>query len=203
MGKGTYATALKTILNIPHISTGDLFRENRKNNTELGKQAQEYMDKGDLVPDEITIAMLKERIKDEKGFLLDGFPRTIPQADALKEMTEIDMVLNFVADDEVIIQRLSGRRICKKCGAIYHIKNIKPKVEGVCDKCEGELYQRDDDMPEAIKERLDIYREKTAPLINYYKEQGLLREVKVNEDFGSHREILLERIMKAIQGGEQ
>jgi len=200
VGKGTYATALKTILKVPHISTGDLFRNNIKEQTELGKKAKEYMDKGDLVPDNITTDMLKERIKNETGFLLDGFPRTIPQAESLEEISKIDLALNFIADDNIIIQRLSGRRICKKCSAIFHIKNIIPKVENTCDHCQGELYQRDDDKPEAIKERLRIYQEKTAPLIDYYKKRGLLKEVKVNEDFGSHREMLIERIMKAIGG---
>lgn len=201
VGKGTYAAAMKTKLNIPHISTGDLFRENIKSQTELGKKAEEYVNKGDLVPDEITIGMLKQRIKGEKGFLLDGFPRTIPQADALSQITGIDVVINFVADDEVIIQRLSGRRICRKCGAIFHTKNIIPKKEGVCDKCQGELYQRDDDKPEKIKERLKVYQEKTEPLINYYQEKGLLKTVKVNEDFSTHSKEILERIFKAI-GGE-
>jgi len=200
VGKGTYAAAMKERLGVPHISTGDLFRENIKNQTELGKKAEQYVKSGDLVPDEITIGMLKERIKDEKGFLLDGFPRTTPQADALSEITRIDLVLNFVADHEVIIQRLSGRRICRNCGAIYHMKNIKPKVEGVCDKCSGELYQREDEKPDVIKERLKIYEEKTAPLIDYYQKKGLLKTVKVNEDFSTHKKEILERIFKAIGG---
>ena len=200
VGKGTYATAMKERLEVPHISTGDLFRENIKAGTELGKKAEQYVKSGDLVPDEITIGMLKERIKDEKGFLLDGFPRTTPQADALSEITRIDLVLNFVADHEVIIQRLSGRRICRNCGAIYHMKNIKPKVEGVCDKCSGELYQREDEKPDVIKERLKIYEEKTAPLIDYYQKKGLLKTVKVNEDFSTHKKEILERIFKAIGG---
>jgi adenylate kinase len=201
VGKGTYANVMKDKLGVPHISTGDLFRENIKKETDLGLRAKKYMDLGELVPDEITTGMLKERISGERGFLLDGYPRTIPQAESLAVMTEIDLVLNFVADDEVIIQRLSGRRICKKCGTIFHTVNLPPKKEGVCDSCGGELYQRDDDKPEAIKERLEIYREKTAPLVKYYQEKGLLHTVKVNEDFGTHREILLERIFKAI-GGE-
>ncbi len=192
---------MKEKLNVPHISTGDLFRENIKKETDLGLKAKKYMDLGELVPDEITTSMLKERLAGEKGFLLDGYPRTIAQAESLAAMTEIDLVLNFAADDEVIIQRLSGRRICKKCGTIFHVVNLPPKKEGVCDSCGGELYQRDDDKPEAIKERLEIYREKTAPLVKYYQEKGLLRTVKVNEDFGTHREILLERIFKAIGGG--
>ena len=203
VGKGTYAAAMKTKLNIPHISTGDLFRENIKNQTELGKKAEEYVKSGDLVPDEITIGMLKERLEKQdaqNGFLLDGFPRTIPQADALEKITHIDLVLNFVADHEVIIYRLSGRRICKNCGAIYHIKNIKPKVEGVCDKCGGELYQREDEKPDVIKERLKVYGEKTAPLIQYYEKKGMLKTVKVNEDFSTHSKEILERIFKAIGG---
>lgn len=201
VGKGTYATAIKDILKIPHISTGDLFRENRKNNTELGKKAQEYMDKGDLVPDEITIEMLKERIANETGFLLDGFPRTIPQAEALDQITKIDLALNFTADHDIIIQRLSGRRICKKCGAIFHLQNIIPKVENICDHCGGELYQRPDEKPEVIKERLKVYQEKTAPLIDYYQNKGILKTVQVNEDFSTHKEEIIKRIMDAI-GGE-
>jgi len=147
--------------------------------------------------------MMKERLSREdareKGFYLDGFPRTIPQAEALAVDVPVDMVINYKADPEVIIQRLSGRRVCKKCGAIFHVTNLPPAVEGVCDKCGGEIYQRADDNPESIKERLKVYEEKTKPLINYYQEKGLLREVTVNEDFGSHKDEILAKIFKLIE----
>jgi len=203
VGKGTYAAEIIKKYSILHISTGDLFRENIKGQTELGKKAKEFIDQGQLVPDEVTIGMVKERLGrediKEKGFYLDGFPRTIPQADALAGFSEIDLVLNYKADKEVIIQRLSGRRICKSCGAIFHMLNIKPKTEGICDNCGGELYQRDDDQEEAIKERLKTYEEKTAPLIGYYQEKGLLKEVSVNEDFGHNKEMLMDRIYGVIE----
>ena len=202
VGKGTYCKALVEELEILHISSGDMFRDNIKGNTELGKRAKEYIDQGLLVPDEVTIAMVEDRLtRDDtkKGFLLDGFPRTIPQAEAMSKFMEVDFVLNVKADHDVIISRLGGRRICRKCGAIFHMKNIPPKVDGVCDKCGGELYQRDDDQPEAIEERLQVYEEKTAPLIGYYKEKGLLREVTVNEDFGNNRELIMERLLGVIK----
>jgi len=198
VGKGTYATELSKRLNIPHISTGDIFRKHMAESTELGVKTKEFIDKGQLVPDSITIEMTKQEFeKCPNGFLLDGFPRTIAQAEAF-ETTKINMVLNFIADDEIIIQRLSGRRTCKQCSAIFHIKNIPPKKEGVCDKCGGELYQRDDEKPEVIKNRLDVYNKQTKPLIDYYKGKGLLKEVKVNEDFGTHKELIMDRIFKAI-----
>ncbi len=173
VGKGTYTGLMAETFRLPHISTGDMFRENIKGNTEIGIKAKEYMDKGFLVPDEIVIGMLKERIKKDDckdGFILDGFPRTIPQADALKKIAKIDKVLNFVASEEVIIERLSGRRVCRKCGAIYHIKNVPPKKPGICDSCGGEIYQREDDKEEVIRSRLKEYEAKTAPLIEYYKD---------------------------------
>ena len=189
VGKGTYTGKIKEKYGIPHISTGHIFREHMKNNTDLGQKAKKYIDKGKLVPDEITINMVKDRLsKDDvkNGYILDGFPRTIPQADALNKFSRVDIAVNFVADESVIIQRLSGRRTCKKCGAIFHIKNIPPKVDNVCDKCGGELYQRDDDKPEAIKQRLNVYEEQTSPLINYYKEKGLLKTIDANtEDIDS------------------
>jgi len=174
-----------------------------KKETELSKKAKEYIAAGQLVPDKITIGMVKERLSredcNEKGFYLDGFPRTIAQAEALAGFSEVDMVVNFKANPEIIIQRLSGRRICRDCGSIFHVQNVRPKVDGVCDHCEGELYQRDDDQPEAIKERLQVYEEQTAPLIDYYQEKGLLKEVHVNEDFGTHKELILGRIYGVIE----
>jgi len=201
VGKGTYSAELIKKYEILHISTGDIFRENIKGATELGKKAKEFIDTGNLVPDELTIEMIKERLGREDcetGFLLDGFPRTIPQAEALSQFCELDMVINVKADDEVIIERLSGRRICRQCGKIFHLKNIPSKVEGVCDACEGDLYQRDDDRPQAIQERLKVYQKQTAPLVDYYRAKGLLREITVNEDFGTNRELILNRFYEVI-----
>ena len=185
-GKGTYASRYLTqIYDIPHISTGDLFRENIKNKTDLGRTAQEYMDSGKLVPDDITTAMLKERLKKEdckKGFFLDGFPRTVEQAEALEEITKIDIVINFVANKETLIRRRTGRRICKSCGAIYHVINIIPKVAGFCDECGGEVYQREDDKPEAAEERLKIYYEEIQPIIDFYEKKGKLANIDANLD---------------------
>ena len=183
VGKGTYATLLSKKYGIPHISTGDIFREAVKEKSELGIKVKEFLDRGELVPDDITILVIKERLKKndvDVGFLLDGFPRTIPQAEALEKFKKIDKVLNFVASEKTIIDRLSGRRICKKCGAIYHVINIKPRVEGVCDKCSGELYQRSDEKPEVVKIRLKEYNKKTKPLIDYYKKKGLLANINAN-----------------------
>ncbi|MCK4521845.1 MAG: adenylate kinase [Nanoarchaeota archaeon] len=198
VGKGTYTSRVKEKYSIPHISTGDIFRGNIKNNTLLGKEAKGYMDKGQLVPDEVTINMVKDRLSQDDvkdGYILDGFPRTIAQAEALKEFSKVDIAVNFAARDDVIIQRLSGRRICRKCGAIFHVKNIPPKTEGVCDKCGGEIYQRDDDKPEAIKKRLEVYKKQTSPLIDYYKEGGNLIVVDANsEDIDSIIKNLVERL---------
>lgn len=185
VGKGTYTSRIKEKYGLQHISTGDIFRENMKNNTPLGQEAKTYIDKGQLVPDEVTINMVKDRLSKEdmkEGYILDGFPRTITQADSLSKFSTIDLVVNFVAEDSVIIQRLSGRRICKGCSAIYHIKNIPPKVENICDKCNEALYQRDDDKPEAIKQRLIIYQEQTAPLIDYYKKKAMLAVIDANSE---------------------
>lgn len=185
VGKGTIAKHIVKEKGIPQISTGDLLRAAVKEESELGKIAQEYMGSGKLVPDELVIGLLKDRIaKDDcqNGFILDGFPRTIPQAEALiKSNVQIDKVLNFKASDELVIGRISGRRTCKKCNAIYHIRNIPPKVEGICDKCGGELFQREDDKPEKVKLRLEVYREQTAPLIDYYKEKGILADIKTEQ----------------------
>ena len=182
-GKGTLAKQLKSALNLVHISTGDMFRENIKAQTELGKLAKSYIDHGDLVPDSVTIEMLKARLAEqdcENGFLLDGFPRTLPQAEALETMSKeinrpIEVVVNLDCDNEELIRRISGRRVCKNCGAPYHIVTMKPKVEGVCDLCGGPLYQRADDNEEALKVRLDHYVKDTKPLLDFYAERKLLK----------------------------
>jgi adenylate kinase len=187
VGKGTYTSMIKEKYNLTHISTGDLFREAMKNKTPLGEKVKKYMDSGNLVPDEITINVLKERLqkKDAKNFILDGFPRNIAQAEALEKITKIDLVVNFYASEKVILHRLTGRRICKKCGAIFHIMTRKPKKPGICDICGGELYQRSDEMPEVIKDRLKVYKEKTKPLEDYYQKKGLLREINADTDLNA------------------
>jgi adenylate kinase len=199
-GKGTYASRLTVILGVPHVSTGDMVREEIKAQTELGKKIREYSDKGELVPDEIIIRLLANRLKKsdaEKGFILDGFPRTTKQAEALGEISTIDLVINLNVPDEIIIQRLSNRISCKKCGAIYNKLTLKPKKEGVCDKCGGELYQRKDDKPEVVQERLNVYRRKTEPLIEYYTKKGLLKDVYC-DDLMTPPEVIVKEILKII-----
>ncbi|MDD5832533.1 MAG: adenylate kinase [Clostridiales bacterium] len=184
-GKGTQAVNIAKEYGIPHISTGDIFRANIKNQTELGMKAKAYMDKGALVPDDITIGMLLDRIADSdcaNGFVLDGFPRTIPQAESLKaalslQDTKIDHAVDIEVPDEVITKRMSGRRSCPKCGATYHIMFNPPKTEGICDSCGTELVQRADDKPETVLERLKTYHEQTQPLIDFYRNEGVLDTV--------------------------
>ena len=184
-GKGTQAKMLADKYEIPHNSTGDIFRANIKNETELGKKAKEYMDKGLLVPDELTCNLVVDRIQQEdckKGYILDGFPRTIPQAEALdKALTElndkIDYAINVEVPDENIVGRMSGRRACVGCGATYHIVYNPTKEEGICDRCGKELILRDDDKPETVQKRLNVYHEQTQPLIDFYKNKGVLKEV--------------------------
>lgn len=184
-GKGTQAKKIAAKYNIPHVSTGDIFRANIKGGTELGKEAKSYMDAGKLVPDELTVRILLDRVSEEdcrNGYVLDGFPRTIPQAEVLdKELSKagekIDYAINVEVPDEDIIGRMSGRRGCPKCGASYHLKYIPPKKEGICDACGSELVLRDDDKPETVKKRLKVYHDQTQPLIDYYKKQGALKEV--------------------------
>ncbi len=183
-GKGTIAAKAKLVYSIPHISTGDLFRANIKNGTELGRRVQAILAAGDLVPDEVTIDMVRERLKEEDaitGFILDGFPRTIAQADALGAMTDLDRVVNFVLDKEDIVKRLSGRRVCKSTGRTYHILYNPPKVEGIDDETGEPLIQRDDDKEEAIRNRLEVYEASTAPLIAYYRDKGLLVDIDASK----------------------
>ena len=189
-GKGTQAKMIAEKFGIPHISTGDIFRANIKNGTELGKKAKEYMDKGQLVPDELTVEILLDRVAADdckNGYVLDGFPRTIPQADVLdKELTKlgdkVDFAINVDVPDENIVRRMSGRRACLKCGATYHIEHIPPKQEGICDKCGSELVQRDDDKPETVQNRLSVYHEQTQPLIDFYNKKNILKSVDGTKD---------------------
>lgn len=184
-GKGTQAEVICDKFNIPAISTGNILREAIKNGTEMGKKAKSFIDNGDLVPDEVVIGIINDRLKQDdcaNGFILDGFPRTIPQAEALDKMNiGIDCALSIEVADEKIMQRLSGRRVCSSCGASYHVDYKKPAVDGVCDSCKGELVQRNDDKPETIADRLNVYHKQTEPLKDYYKKAGKLRIVEGQE----------------------
>ena len=189
-GKGTQAKQIADKYSIPHISTGDIFRANLKAGTELGKKAKEYMDQGLLVPDELTCDLVMDRIGQDdckNGFVLDGFPRTIPQAEALDQaLAKISQSMDYAIDvdvpDENIVNRMSGRRACLNCGATYHIVSIPTKVEGVCDRCGSQVVLRDDDQPETVKKRLDVYHEQTQPLIDFYDHKGILRTVDGTQD---------------------
>jgi len=182
VGKGTQAKLLSQHYDIPQISTGDLLREAVSDGTELGKQAKKYMDQGDLAPDDVILGMDEDTLQSDKckdGFILDGFPRTVPQAEWLTAIMnklglQLDGVVSLEVDDQVVIERLSARRTCVDCGAIYNVKTNPPEKEGVCDKCGGELILRDDDQPETIKNRLDVYKKQTEPLVDYYSNKGLL-----------------------------
>ncbi|MHB1432387.1 MAG: adenylate kinase [Streptosporangiaceae bacterium] len=181
-GKGTQAQFIASHLSIPKVSTGDIFRSNVSTGTELGRKAKEYMDRGDLVPDEVTVAMVASRLAEDDaqaGFLLDGFPRNVPQARTLKQLLAdlnlwLDIVLELVVDHDEVIRRLSGRRTCRQCGRVWHIAFDPPARPGVCDECSGELFQRDDDREETIRHRLEVYQLQTQPLITYYADEGIL-----------------------------
>ncbi len=202
-GKGTQAKMLVEEFGIPQISTGDMLRAAVAEGTELGKKAKEYMDRGQLVPDEVVIGIVRERLSKpdcHKGFILDGFPRTVPQAEALDKILQemgkrIDCVINIVVPDEEILKRLTGRRTCRKCGAMYHVEFNPPKKEGVCDKCGGELYQRDDDKEETIRKRLEVYKAQTEPLVDYYKKKGVL----VNIDGTKTIQEIYQDILKVLR----
>jgi len=202
-GKGTQAEGLIDKFQIPHISTGDMFRAAIKDGTTLGLKAKEYMDAGSLVPDEVTIGIVAERLAKAdcaQGFLLDGFPRTIAQADALDKILvdlqmKLDGVLNIEVDEAKLLERLTGRRICRQCGATYHMVFNPPNVERVCDKCGGELYQRSDDTLETAKNRLSVYQIQTQPLIEYYQGQGILKEINGDQDISK----VLEDILAALE----
>ncbi|MEJ8670700.1 adenylate kinase [Streptomyces sp. NPDC012935] len=203
-GKGTQAAFLAKNLSIPHISTGDLFRANISQQTELGKLAKSYMDAGNLVPDEVTIGMAKDRMEKpdaEGGFLLDGFPRNVSQAEALDEMLQsesmkLDAVLDLEVPEEEVVKRIAGRRICRKDSShVFHVTYSQPKKEGVCDVCGGELYQRDDDSEETVRKRLEVYHTQTEPIIDYYKTQGLVVTISA---LGKVEEVTA-RAMEALQ----
>lgn len=201
-GKGTQAQFIASNLSVPKISTGDIFRANVSGNTPLGREAKDYMDRGDLVPDEVTIAMVRDRLTEEDaqaGFLLDGFPRNVPQAETLKKiLTEmdrrLDVVLELVVDNDEVVRRLSGRRTCRKCGRIWHVAFDPPTKDGICDVCGGELFQRDDDREETIRHRLRVYQEQTAPLVAFYGDEGIL----VGLDATGPVEEITERALAAI-----
>ncbi len=200
-GKGTNAKRIATFYKIPHISTGDMFREAIKNKTSLGELASSYMSKGLLVPDEVTIGLVKERLSRDDckdGYLLDGFPRTLVQAEALTRLSEeigrpVTNVINIVVSEDILVDRICGRRVCKVCGAPYHVRNMKPKVDGVCDLCGGELVQRKDDNEETLKSRLAEYHKMTEPLIEYYTKLGVVSDIDGTKDL----DVLFEDI-KAI-----
>jgi adenylate kinase len=181
-GKGTQAQYIAAQLNIPHISTGDIFRSNVSQNTELGQLARTYMDRGDLVPDEVTVAMVRDRLGEDDavdGFLLDGFPRNVSQAETLKKLltewdTRLTVVLELVVDTDEVVRRLSGRRTCHRCGRVWHVLYDPPAQAGVCDDCGGQLFQRDDDKEDVVRRRLEVYEEQTAPLIAFYADEGIL-----------------------------
>ncbi len=202
-GKGTYSSELVKKFCIPQISTGDMLRASVKAGTPLGRQAQEFMKKGELVPDSVVIELIRERIKEgdaAKGFILDGFPRTLPQAQSLDKMLlSMDISLSAVIKIEVgkaiLLKRLTGRRVCKGCGATYNVDTMKPKKEGVCDKCGKELVQRPDDMPQTIENRLAVYQKDTAPLIEFYEKKGLLRPVQCE---GEYKDVL-GRLFAALE----
>jgi adenylate kinase len=201
-GKGTQAEKIVEQYGIPHISTGDMFRAAMKEGTELGLKAKSFMDQGELVPDEVTIGIVRERLSKEdcqKGFLLDGFPRTVPQAEALENLLvdlnkKIDYVINIDVDKSILMDRLTGRRICKECGSTYHLVFNPPAKEGVCDRCGGELYQRADDNAETVQNRLDVNIKQQEPLLTFYEKKGYLRTIDGQQDihkvFGDIQELV-------------
>lgn len=201
-GKGTQATRIVEKYKVPHISTGDIFRENIKNNTPLGQKAQEYMNKGELVPDQLVVDIALDRLGEDdckNGFLLDGFPRTVFQADALDKFLKdqgkgIDLVINIEVEDKMLIERLDARRVCPTCAATYNVIGMPPKKEGICDKCNDTLIQRKDDKKETVGNRIKVYHEKTSPLIDYYKEKGLIKDF----DGMIGADALFDEIVKAI-----
>ena len=202
-GKGTQAQFIASHLAIPKISTGDIFRSNVSQGTPLGRQAKEYMDRGDLVPDEVTIAMVRDRLGEEDaadGFLLDGFPRNVPQAETLKKQLldwdqRLTVVLELVVDEDEVVRRLSGRRTCRRCERVWHIMFDPPTRDGICDACGGEVFQRDDDREETVRHRLEVYKKQTAPLVSYYADEGIL----IGIDATGPVEEITERALAALR----
>ncbi len=201
-GKGTYASRISPIYKIPHISTGDIFRAHLAQKTDLGKKIEDVMKSGNLVPDDLTMDVVHDRLSQEdckNGFILDGFPRTIPQAELFDKMEKLDVVVNLVVPDEVIIKRLSARLSCKECKTIYNTLTLKPKAEGKCDKCGGELFLREDDKPEQIRNRLEVYRKQTFPLIEYYRKQGISHDVTCDR-IDIPPEEIVAKILNVLEG---
>lgn len=205
-GKGTQCKRVVDKYGIVHLSSGDILRQNRSDGTELGKKAQSYMDSGGLVPDELIVEMMSDAIKKEgtSGFVLDGFPRTVNQARELDDALacdgqKIDIVLNLMIDDEIIMDRMAGRRSCPKCGAVYHIKNLKPKVEGICDNDGAELIQRPDDNPDVVSNRLKTYHEQTEPVVGYYKENNTVLDIDASRDADEASVLVFEQLEALVQ----
>jgi adenylate kinase len=201
-GKGTYASRLQARLGVDVIAMGDIFREIMKEDTELGKKVKGYVEKGLLVPDDIVIEVLKNRlakIPKGKGFILDGYPRTLEQAETLEEIAKIDVILLLMVPDWIIIERLSSRRICKNCGAVYNVRFLKPKVDMVCDKCSGPLYQRSDDTPEVIKKRIQVYEKQTRPILQFFKERTVSFVVANCDALDTPPETVVETILKELR----
>ena len=201
-GKGTYASRLQSRLGIHVIATGDIFREILKEDTTLGRKVKGYVEKGLLVPDDIVIDVLKQHLSQvpkQTGFILDGYPRTIEQAKALQKIVNIDVVLLQMVPDWIIVERLSSRRICRNCGAVYNIRFLKPKVDDICDKCGGPLYQRSDDKPAVIKRRIQVYQEQTSPILQYYKEKNVPFVVSSIKALETPPEAIVEEIIKELK----
>jgi adenylate kinase len=193
-GKGTLAQGLQSKLGIPHLDMGELLRDEVRRGTEVGKIVSAYISQGRLAPDEVVFQVLRQKLEQTKGYILDGFPRTPAQAEMLEKVSPPDLVLNLVVPEEVIIRRLSARRLCEKCGAIYNLISLPPAKEGICDRCGGRLYLREDDRPEIVNERLRVYREQTEPVLEFYRKKGILREVEGAES----KEETLSRALRVL-----
>jgi adenylate kinase len=201
-GKGTYASRLQARLNVDVFSTGDILREIMKEETPLGKKVKGYVEKGQLVPDDVVIQVLRERMSrssSKNGFILDGFPRTTEQAKALDKLIKIDTVIKLTVPEWIIVERLSSRRICKNCGEVYNTRFLKPKVEGICDKCGGQLYQRSDDTPKVIRDRIGVYERQTEPILKYYTEKKVPFVDFKTEDIDMPPEVAVEEILKQLK----
>jgi adenylate kinase len=200
-GKGTYASRLQSQLGLDVVATGDIFRQIMKEDTPLGRKVKGFVEKGLLVPDDVVIEVLKQRLAktSSKGFILDGYPRTLGQAKALEGIAKIDVIIHLIVPEWIIVERLSTRRICKNCGQVYNIRYLKPKVDMICDKCGGQLYQRSDDTPEVIKERIQVYERQTQPILNYYREKGVPFVEFKCEQLDVPPELAVEEIKKGLK----